>query len=65
MEQPKQELPIEEMALVAFQKDIQAANLMKALKEANQKIQFLEGQLNTNTKPKVDSTVRVQSEKKG
>jgi len=63
MEQLKQELPIEEMALVAFQKDITIANLMKQLKTADQKVKFLEGQL--NIKPQVDSTVRVQSDKKG
>jgi len=59
MENNQQTVPMEEMAQVEFQKDIQIAILMKQLKESNQKIVMLEQLLSPSKENK--SEVRVQA----
>ena len=39
-----QQIPMEELAIAVFQDKITIANLMKALKEKDQQIKFLESQ---------------------
>jgi len=59
MENNQQTVPMEELAQVEFQKDIQIAILMKQLKESNQKIVMLEQLLSPSKENK--SEVRVQA----
>jgi len=50
MEQSQPAVPLEELAIVSFNKDIQLAILQKQLKEANRQIQILEAKLKDTNK---------------